>query len=102
MRSRSITDWIVPARALSWGFLDGYLPPAPEGMTWGGWASRDYGGVKLGPKLEWPMLKLEPVTYRFGQELRHIQGAWCVPGVVKRPTSEILGDFDCDRPDLGR
>lgn len=48
------------------------------------------------------MLKLEPVTYRFGQELRHIQGAWCVPGVVKRPTSEILGDFDCDRPDLGR
>ena len=59
----SLIDRIIPARALGWGFLDGFLPPAPK---------------------------------------RHIQGAWCVPGVVKRPTSEILGDFDCDRPDLGR
>ena len=59
-------DRVVPSEALRWGYLDGYLPPAPEGMVWGGWASRNYGAVRCGPPLEWPHLELAPAVYRFG------------------------------------
>lgn len=63
----SLRDRIVPPEALRWGFLDGYLPEAPEGMAWGGWASRNYGAVQCGPPIEWPHLELAPAVYHFGE-----------------------------------
>lgn len=31
---RYLADRCVPAAALRWTFLDGYLPPAPDGYRW--------------------------------------------------------------------
>jgi hypothetical protein len=31
---KSLTNWLVPTKALQWGDLDGYLPHPPKGMAW--------------------------------------------------------------------